>query len=217
MRDILPFLESEKEFIAKVEKLCLNNSPLMNLKQTVYQSVKAPQAERLDEESDRYRDNKSPFDNYDLLQDKPAGVILRIKKSLRAFKNFQKFDFDVEKTLEKIDFSLLLKVNGEKYNELVCSENLSEKSVNYKSNVIHFPKETTITPTDLNCFFQWSDFRDQNTYKFMPLPMKPRELLGKNLGEVKVEIAIKWKTKNSIENKFIDVCESSENFTVNFR
>ena len=209
VKDILPFMDSEKEIIAKAEQLCLNNSPLIQLRQTVYQSVKAPQAERLDEE------NKRPFDNYDLLQDKPAGVILRIKKSLRSAKNFKTFDFDVEKTLEKIDFSLSLKIDGEEYNDLVCSKNLSENSVNYKSDPFYLPKETTIRPTGLNCFFQWSDFRDQNAYKFMPLPMKPGQLLGEKLGKVNVEISSQWKPKNSIENKFIDVCESSEKFTVN--
>ena len=178
LKNILPFMDSEQEIVAKAKQLCLENRPLIRLRQTVYQSVKAPQAERLDKESDRYKEKNSPFDNYDLIQSKPAGAIVRVRKSLRAVKKFQSFDFDVEKLLKKIDFSLSLKIDGEEYNKLLCSRNLQKRFVNYKPDPNDFPGETIIEPTNLKCVFQWSDFRDESAYKFFPLPMNSKTALS---------------------------------------
>ena len=213
VKDILPFMDSEKELTAKAEQLCQIKRRLLSLSQVVYQSVKAPQIERQDKEGRR------PFDDYDLIRDKPAGVIVKIRKSRKVRKEGLRdtlLDFDTDKLIERFDFLLSLKVNGKPYNKTLCSlENLKKEDVEYKPDLSADPEEVTITAENAYCSFNWSDLKGGYIYKFISLPTKLGKPLGRELGPVKVEILSRLKPKNSLKNEFVEACESSEEFTVN--
>ena len=210
IKDLLPFVDSERETVAKVLKLCREVSSPFRLSQMLYQSVKAPQIERLDKE-DGY-----PNDNYDLVRNKPAGVIVRILRKGSFIRGFQEFDFDAEENLEKMEFSLSLKINDRRYRELLCSKNLKGKDVRYRSDSTKPPEEVTIETKAEYCKFNWSDFKDKRSiYKFISLPTEPNNLLGTKLGSVNIEILSRWKHKDSTKNSFITDCESSRKFAAN--
>ncbi|MCZ0931580.1 MAG: hypothetical protein OXJ52_00275, partial [Oligoflexia bacterium] len=211
-KNILPFFDSEKELIAKADKLCRAKSRLLSMSQVVYQSVKAPQKERLDEEGRR------PFDDYDLIRGKPAGVIVKIRKSGKVRKEGLRdtsLDFDAEEMIKEFNFSLSLKINGEPYNETLCSKELKEEDVNYKVDLSKDPEEVTFTTENANCVFNWEDLKGESIYKFMSLPTKLGEPLGKNLDLVEVEILSQLKPKNSIDDEYVKACESSKDFKAN--
>ena len=215
LKNILPFVDSEQELITKADQLCKAKRRLLSLSQVVYQSVKAPQIERQDEEGRR------PFDDYELIKGKPAGMIVRIRKSYKIRKDGlqdKDLDFDADKLIEKFDFLLSLRVNGRLYNETLCSlENLNKEDVEYKSDLLkdEDPRETNITAEEAYCSFNWSDLKDEYIYKFISLPMKLGEPLGKEIGPVEVEIVSQLRPKNSFKSEFVKACESSEEFTVN--
>ena len=209
-----PFFDSEEELITKAERLCEVKKRLVFIRQVVYQSVKAPQIERLDEESRR------PFDDYDLIRGKPAGAIVKIRKSYRVRKEGlgdADLDFEPEKLMEDFDFVLSLKINGELYNETLCSKELEEEVVNYKVDLSskEKPEEETFTAEPANCAFNWKDLENGPIYKFIPLPMKLGEPLGKNTGPAEVEILSQLKPKNSLDDEFVKACESSTDFQAN--
>ena len=213
-KGFLPFFDSEEELIAKAEQLCEVKKRLVSIRQVVYQSVKAPQIERLDEEG------MSPFDDYDLIRGKPAGAIVRIRKSYRVREEGLEdadLDFEPEKLMENFDFVLSLKINDELYNETLCSKKLEEGVVNYKVDLSSKkkPEEETFTAEPANCAFNWEDLENGPIYKFVSLPMKLGEPLGENLGPAEVKILSQLKPKSSGNDKFIKVCESSEEFRVN--
>ena len=214
VKGILPFLDSEKELIEKANQLCNVKKQLVSMSQVVYQSVKAPQIERLDKE------NKRPFDDYDLIRGKPAGVIVKIRKNRKVRKEGLKdssLDFDTDKLIEKLGFSLSLKINGKLYNETLCSSNLKEEDVNYRVNLSKKtdPEEVIITTEPSNCVFTWTDLKNEYIYKFISLPTKLGEPLGQNQGEIKIEILSQLKLKNSIDDSFVKSCEASEGFKAN--
>ncbi|MCZ0932048.1 MAG: hypothetical protein OXJ52_02730 [Oligoflexia bacterium] len=217
-----PFLFSDsygvqnqsKELIVKADKLCRAKNRLISMSQVVYQSVKAPQKERLDEEGRR------PFDDYDLIRGKPAGVIVRIRKRYRVRKEGLQgtsLDFNAEELIKKFDFSLSLKINGKLYNETLCSKELKEEAVNYKVDLSNKkdPEEVIFTAEKANCVFNWADLKDESIYKFISLPTKLGEPLGENLGPAEVEILSQLKPKDSIDDVFVKACESSRDFKAN--
>lgn len=194
-----------------LEEICSNRSsksrrkrPPLSLSQVVYQTVKAPQIEPVEME------NRRPFDNYDLLRDKPAGIILKIKKKGWA-KALEDFNWYEKQALENFNFSLSLRINGEVYNEISCSKNIDRKNIIYRPDLSKGGKEVSIEPKAEYCHINWWDVNENSIYKFIPLPTFSEELLGQYLGLVNIEIVSKLKYAGIV----VRPCSSFESFTVN--
>ena len=201
----------EEKVISYIEEICLNRpnkrNPPVSLKQLVYQSVKAPQIEPI-EEQDK---DKEVFNNYDLLRDKPAGLIVEIEKSSWAKDLRRRFNLNETLALLDVNFSLSLKVNGVLYDEILCSEKLSSRDVEYNPDPFLRGEELDIETKAEYCKLNWLKFGYLSTYKFIPLPTESYDLLGQYLGSVNIQIVSELEYKG----KTIKPCSSSTSFKVN--
>ena len=198
--------EEEIKFRNKAQATCKRN--ILNLKQIVHQSVKAPRAGRLEDEP------AEPFDHYDLIRGKPAGMIVRI--SLLDLKNFYKYktEFDKDEFLNKHSFFLSYAVNGIEEGAIKCSENLSKEVVEYEMNHEGDSEEVEIKPKEEHCEIKWSDLKENKyIYKFIPLYTHEHSLLEKVIKSADVTISAKLKMKDS-RNVFAESCQRNKTFSV---
>ena len=208
VKEFIPFMDSKKEMREKMSQLCESHKKEIHLvDQVVYQSVKAPQIERQDEE------DKTPFDNYELIIDKPAGMVVRVKKPTRIRKKglqVDGLDFDPEKLIEKFVFSIFLKIDGKVHEDTLCSTLLDKGNIDYKP-LNDIPESLQMLLVNSQCYFEWSDFKDGSVYKFVSLPTD----LGQPLtqGKKNVEVFVELKLKEDLEAQ--SVCQASTKFTVN--
>ncbi len=104
----------------------------------LYQSVKAPQIEPMKSQA------KKPYNNYDLVRGKPAGVLLKLR---RGGMNRQK------------EFAIDLLISGNKKE--------------YYKTCFHEPQKGVMKEGEEDiCSFTRDDLKAEGSYKFFPLPMQ---------------------------------------------
>ena len=207
--------------VKKVEKLCIDKGPPMHLGQITYQTVKAPQIERLNQEGLR------PYNDYDLIQGKASGVMVKIRKSSWARKavNLDRpkhYKKDISDFLKKQSFGLSLSIKGKEdkeykeYTDILCSQLLTEKIVKYETKPKRSPEEEKLNLTKDHCTLKWSEIKDnKNIYKFIPLPTEKEEMLGEASGRVDVKILLQPIIKKQKDVGFQDTCKETEEFKLN--
>ncbi len=102
----------------------------------VFQSVEAPQIEPMKSQAN------FPYDNYDLVRGKPAGVLVHINKSNMSW---------------NAEFGLSLYINGE---------------ADWRHNCFHQPDRVMESGQENLCDFNLSDLESLGYSKFFPLPMR---------------------------------------------
>ena len=205
--------------VKKVEKLCTDNRPLMHLGQITYQTVKAPQIERLNKEDLR------PYNNYELIQGKASGVMVKIRKKLWVRKIVglhqpKHYKKDISDFLKKQSFRLFLSINGTKYENISCSQLLTEDIVRYKTDPEGDPVEEKLKLTKDHCTLKWSEIKDNEiVYKFIPLPLsiptKKEKVSGKTSEIANVEILLQPIVNKKEDFGFQSACEETEKMKLN--
>ena len=127
----------------------------------VFQSVEAPQIEPMDEQA------HPPYDNYDLVWNKPAGVLVELDQA-----NMDK----------ETEFHLVISIEGTTY---------------FIDKCFHEPfEEIMIASSEKYCDFKQSDFKEKDFYKFFPLPMSANFLRDKKNIRVAFELSPKGYIEN---------------------
>ena len=209
------FTELKNQFTKKAKAICVHQPPssMLDLEQVVYQSVKAPQAGRLRDESEE------PFNHYDLIIGKPAGMIVKISLDSLGMKSFyeNKTEFDKDKFLNKHSFFLSYAVNGIEEDAIKCSPNLLKGNVEYEISHKRGVEEIEMNVDEKHCEIKWSDVKNlknnEYIYKFIPLYTHEGSLLGDTMGNSRVTILSKLKMKDS-EDVFTESCQQTESFSV---
>ena len=131
--------ERRRKLLRDRDNILSENCPISmpEIKQAVvFQSVEAPQIEPMEEQA------HPPYDNYDLVWNKPAGILVEIDPA--------DMDYDTEFHLATIIFD----------------------NFDYIDKCFHEPfEETMLEGSEKECYFKLSDLKEKGIYKFFPLPM----------------------------------------------
>ena len=131
--------ERRHKLLQDQDNILSENCPISmpEIKQTVvFQSIEAPQIEPMEEQA------HPPYDNYDLVWNKPAGILVEIDTA--------DMDYDTEFHLATIIFD----------------------NFDYIDKCFHEPfEETMLEGSEKDCYFKLSDLKEKGIYKFFPLPM----------------------------------------------